>query len=54
MLRITGWIVLHVVYRTLGSIGTRYRAVLLGYEPITGSRLRGCKTSGKEEEGVLI
>lgn len=32
VLRVTGWTVLHVVCRTLRSIGTGYRAVLLRYE----------------------
>lgn len=54
MLRITGWIVLNVVCGTLRGIGTRYGAVLLGYEPSTRSRLRGCKASVKEEEVVLV
>lgn len=54
VLRITGWVVRYVVYGTLWRIWTRYRAVLLGNKPGTRSRLRGGKTSGKEEGAVLI
>lgn len=54
MLRITGWVVRHVVNGTLWRIGTRYRAVLLGNKPGTRARLRGGKTSGKREGAVLI
>lgn len=49
VLGITGWIVLHVVRGTLGCVGTRYRAVLLGYKAWPWTRLRWCKASADEE-----
>lgn len=52
-MRITGWIVLNVVCRTLRSIGAWYRTILLGYKLRRWTRLWGCKTSVKKGRGSL-
>lgn len=54
VLRVTLWVVLDVIYRTLGSVRTGNRAVLLWYKLAVGSRLRARKASGREEFQVLV
>lgn len=54
VLRVALWVVLDVIYWTLGSVRTGNRAVLLGYKSAVGSRLRARKTPGKEKFQVLV
>lgn len=54
VLRIAGWMVLHVVCRTLWGVGAGYGTVLLRDEPGARSGLWRCEASArKEEEDVL-